>query len=60
MDILRDMHVGVPTGNSPVTNERWQVFPISPTGYYDPDEVPIINDRSYGKTNFTLSGHTEF
>lgn len=45
--------------NSPVTNERLQVFPISPTGYYA-GEVPIINVRSYGKTDFTLSGHAKF
>ena len=34
---------------SPVPDNR-QAFPISPTGYYDSDEAPIVNERSYGIT----------
>ena len=45
------MYIGIPAGvsHSPVPDNR-QAFPISPTGYYDSDEAPIVNERSYGIT----------
>lgn len=41
----------IPTGNSPVTDNTRQAFPISPTGYYNSYEVPILNERSYGSNS---------
>lgn len=48
---LTAMCIGIPTGvsNSPESHNIRLVFPISPNGYYDGDEVPIINVRSYGE-----------
>lgn len=45
------MYIGIPAGvsNSPESHNIRLVFPISPNGYYDGDEVPTINIRSYGK-----------
>lgn len=44
------MYIGIPAGvsNSPESHNIRLVFPISPNGYYDGDEVPIINERPYG------------